>query len=145
MKPTPFSVMATHFRGQIVKHWALQQPGTQAENAAALTEAAIRLGFVNRDRPVPGSALAEWATVPESTPVWAAQTALTLLMNAGWTPDSDQEWCGMAALIFRNSKKSPLEQLLQCLPAGVIKRIAAGWLAAAIEEDARYRASRKLI
>ncbi|WP_275555769.1 hypothetical protein [Mixta sp. Marseille-Q2659] len=51
----------------------------------------------------------------------------------------------MAALIFRNSKKSPLEQLLQCLPAGVIKRIAAGWLAAAIEEDARYRASRKLI
>jgi hypothetical protein len=28
MKSTPFTEMATAFRGQIVRHWALRYPGT---------------------------------------------------------------------------------------------------------------------
>ena len=64
MKSTPFTEMATAFRGQIVRLWALRYPGTQSEAAAALTEAAINLGYVTRNRPIPGAALLSWASNP---------------------------------------------------------------------------------
>ncbi|WP_159189309.1 hypothetical protein, partial [Klebsiella pneumoniae] len=95
MKSTPFTEMATAFRGQIVRLWALRYPGTQSEAAAALTEAAINLGYVTRNRPIPGAALLSWASNPTETPLWAAQTALTLMLSIGWKPESNQDWCGM--------------------------------------------------
>ncbi|EEG5674753.1 hypothetical protein G3G77_004801 [Salmonella enterica] len=143
MKPTPFTEMATAFRGHIVRLWTLEHPGSQSENAAVLTEAAINLGYVTRSRPVPGTALSSWASDPEGTPFWAAQTALTLMLNNGWSPESTQEWCGMSALIFRAHRKLPLEQLVNLLPDKVDRQTATGWFAAAIEEDAHYRSSRK--
>ena len=57
MKSTPFTEMATVFRGQIVRLWVRRYPGTQSDAAVALTEAAINLGYVTRSRPVPGAAL----------------------------------------------------------------------------------------
>lgn len=145
MKTTPFTEMATAFRGHIVRVWALQQPGSQSENAASLTEAAVRLGFVTRTRPVPGTALSSWADSPDSTPLWAAQTALSLLFGIGWVPETNLDWCGMSALLFRANRKLPLEQLVTLLPASIDRQRATGWLAAAIEEDARYRAGRKSV
>lgn len=143
MKSTPFTEMATEFRGQIVRLWALQYPGTQSEAAAALTEAAIKLGYVTRRRPVPGAALTTWSLSPAETPLWAAQTALTLVLGAGWKPESNQDWCGMSALIFRSNRTLPLEQLVASLPENIDRRTATGWLVAAIEEDAHYRYNRK--
>lgn len=136
--------MATEFRGHIVRLWSLQQTGTQAENSAELTQAAIHLGFVTRTRPVPGTAISNWASDSASTPLWAAQTALRLMLDSGWTPESNQDWCGMAALLFRTHRKLSLEQLITVVPQNVDCRTATGWLVAAIEEDAHYRSSRKL-
>lgn len=143
MKSTPFTEMATAFRGQIVRLWTLRNPGTQSETAAALTAAAINLGYITRTRPVPGAALLSWFSNPDETPLWAAQTALTLMLNIGWTPENNQDWCGMTALIFRSNRTLPLEQLVASLPDSVDRKTATGWFVAAIEEDAHYRSNRK--
>lgn len=143
MKSTPFTEMATAFRGQIVRLWTLKNPGTQAETAASLTEAAINLGYITRSRPVPGAALLSWLSNPNETPLWAAQTALTLMFNMGWKPESNQDWCGMTALIFRANRTLPLEQLVASLPESIDRKTATGWFVAAIEEDAHYRSNRK--
>lgn len=143
MNSTPFSQMATTFRGHILRTWILQHAGTQAEKSAVITDAAISLGFINRSRPVPGTAMATWILKPEKIPLWAAQTALTLMLNIGWIPRDNMEWCGMAALIFRSNKTMALEQMVLTLPDSIDKQTAMGWLAAAIEEDAHYRTSRK--
>ncbi|OXZ49383.1 hypothetical protein RW71_04412 [Escherichia coli] len=143
MKLTPFTEMATSFRGHIVRLWMHKNPGSQSETAAVLTEEAIRLGFITRSRPIPGSALNCWVVKPDSTPLWAAQTALSLMLSLGWRPEHRLEWCGLAALLFRANRKLSLDELLLLLPDSIDRRIAAGWFAAAIEEDAHYRACRK--
>lgn len=143
MKSTPFTEMAMAFRGQIVRLWAFRYSGTQSEAAAALTEAAINLGFVTRSRPVPGAALLSWTSNPDETPLWAAQTALALMLSIGWNPESNQDWCGMSALIFRSNRTLPLEQLIASLPESIDRKTATGWFVAAIEEDANYRYNRK--
>ncbi|HHN8460665.1 TPA: hypothetical protein ACRRW7_003515 [Morganella morganii] len=143
MKSTPFTEMATVFRGQIVRLWTLQNSGTQAETAAVLTDAAINLGYITRSRPVPGAALLSWLSNPNKTPLWAAQTALTLMLRMGWKPESNQDWCGMTALIFRANRTLPLEQLVASLPESIDRKTVTGWFVAAIEEDAHYRYNRK--
>ena len=143
MKSTPFTEMATAFRGQIVRLWELRYPGTQSEAAAELTEEAIKLGYVTRSRPIPGAALHLWSSNPAETPLWAAQTALTLMLRMGWKPESNQDWCGMSALIFRTNRTLPLEQLVTSLPDSIDRQTATGWFVAAIEEDAHYRYNRK--
>lgn len=143
MKSTPFTEMATAFRGQIVRLWAQKYLGTQSEAAAALTEEAINLGYVKRSRPVPGTALLSWSSNPAETPLWAALTALRLMLSHGWKPESNQEWCGMSALIFRSNRTLSLEQLVASLPESIDRQTASGWFVAAIEEDASYRYNRK--
>ncbi|ELD4018746.1 hypothetical protein QI600_004636 [Salmonella enterica] len=143
MKSTPFTEMATTFRGKIVRLWALQHRGTQSETTAALTEAAINIGYATRSRSVPGAALLSWSSNPAETPLWAAQTALMLMLNIGWKPESNQDWCGMSALIFRFNRTLPLEQLIASLPESINKQTATGWFVAVIEEDAHYRYNRK--
>ena len=143
MKPTPFTEMATAFRGHIVRLWALQQPGTAAENSFALTEAAIKFGYVSRSRPVPGAALKSWISDPATTPLWAAQTSLTLMLSYGWTPESRQDWCGFAALFFKEYKHLSIDELLKIVPSHIDTKRAEGWLVAAIEEEANFRALRK--
>lgn len=143
MKTTPFTRMASLFRGHIVKLWALTQTDSPSVVAEKLTAAALTLGFIVRTRPVPGTSLTEWALKPETTPYWAAQTALTLMLESGWVPVSSVEWCGTAALFYRINKQSSLDELLQRLPSVLDKSVAAGWLAAAIEEDAFYRSGGK--
>ncbi|WP_159218315.1 hypothetical protein, partial [Klebsiella pneumoniae] len=108
-----------------------------------LTEAAINLGYVTRNRPIPGAALLSWASNPTETPLWAAQTALTLMLSIGWKPESNQDWCGMSALIFRANRTLPLEQLVASLPDSIDRQTATGWFVAAIEEDSSYRYNRK--
>lgn len=143
MKSTPFTEMATAFRGQIVRLWLLRYTGTQSEAAAALTEAAISNGYITRSRPVPGAAILSWISNPSETPLWAAQTALKLMLSMGWEPESNQDWCGMTALIFRSNRTLPLEQLVDYLPEIIDRKTATGWFVAAIEEDAHYRSNRK--
>lgn len=99
--------------------------------------------LITRSRPVPGAALLSWFSNPDETPFWAAQTGLTLMLNSGWKPESNEDWCGMTALIFRANRTLPLEQLVASLPEGINRRTATGWFVAAIEEDAHYRSNRK--
>ncbi|PCE97635.1 hypothetical protein CE182_00010 [Klebsiella pneumoniae] len=134
--------MATAFRGQIVRLWALRYPGTQSEAAAALTEAAINLGYVTEQTHT-RRGITSWASNPTETPLWAAQTALTLMLSIGWKPESNQDWCGMSALIFRANRTLPLEQLVASLPDSIDRQTATGWFVAAIEEDSSYRYNRK--
>lgn len=42
---TPFSAMATEFRGQIIKIWLLQISGTATEKSKILCQTAIELGL----------------------------------------------------------------------------------------------------
>lgn len=66
------------------------------------------------------------------------------MLSIGWKPESNQDWCGMSALIFRANRKLPLEQLVASLPDSIDRQTAyTGWFVAAIEEDASYRYNRK--
>lgn len=67
------------------------------------------------------------------------------MLGASWKPESNQDWCGMSALIFRSNRTLPLEQLVASMPENIDRRTATGWLVAAIEEDAYYRYNRKSI
>ncbi|MNR51561.1 hypothetical protein D3C85_1712490 [compost metagenome] len=98
---------------------------------------------MTRSRPVPGAALTEWSRKPEGTPLWAAQTALHVVLDQGWCPSSSEEWCGMAALLFKTYRIRSLNELLDQLPEQIDRQTAAGWLIAAIEEDAHFRSVRR--
>lgn len=135
--------MATLFRGHIVKQWSMTQPDSPSRTAAHLTQAALDFEYVTRSRPVPGVALTEWSLRPDKTPYWAALTALTLMLDSGWKPTSSLEWCGMAALFFKANRQCSLDELLERLPSSIDPLVAAGWLVAAIEEDAHFRSGRK--
>lgn len=143
MRSTPLTEMVTAFRGQTVRLWALRNPGTQSETAAALTDAAINLGYITRSKPVPEAVLLSWSSNPDETRLWAAQTALMLMLSIGWKPESSQNWCGKTTLIFRSNRTLPLEQLVASLPESINRKTATGWFVAAIEEDAHYRYNRK--
>ncbi|MDL9989398.1 hypothetical protein KOL64_22095 (plasmid) [Providencia rettgeri] len=141
---TPFSTMATEFRGQIIKTWLLQLSGTATEKSKILCQTAIELGLTERSKSIPGSALIQWTkTTPTNTPLWAAQSALLLLFANEWKPSTHVEWCGMASLLQRLYKKNSIAEMLSYLPKHINKDIAAGWITAAIEEDANFRRHKK--
>lgn len=139
---TPFSTLSGAFRARIVKTWAMTTEFSPAEASAVLNEIAIKQGYRRQAEPVPGSALAEWGKTG-NTPLWAAQAALDLLLNDSWVPLSDEEWAGLAAIYITGHKNAEFETLVDSLPASVDKRIAAGWFAAAIEENLRYKLTKK--
>ena len=141
---TPFSAMATEFRGQIIKIWSLRTSGNATEKSKMLCQKAIELELVERSKPIPGTALIHWSkSTPSNTPLWAAQSALILLLSNGWHPSNYIEWCGMASLFQRLYKKKNLAEMLSYLPEQINKDIAAGWVVAAIEEDANFRRNKK--
>ncbi|MGJ3355938.1 hypothetical protein [Providencia sp. Je.9.19] len=144
MIDTPFSAMATEFRGQIIKIWSLKTSGNATEKSRILCQKAIELELVERSKPMPGTALIHWSkTNPSNTPLWAAQSALLLLLANGWQPSNHAEWCGMASLFQRLYKKTNLAEILSYLPQQINKDIAAGWIVAAIEEDVNFRRNKK--
>lgn len=135
--------MTSGFRTRIVKQWTMKQPGSPAEIASRLTELAKKLGLAHRHRSLPGAALAEWSR-DNDTPLWAALTAFSAELTAGWRPDNQADWAGFAALYLKKNKSTELDVLLSGLPDDFDKPVAAGWLAAAIEEDLHYRTRKKL-
>ncbi|HCA3439675.1 TPA: hypothetical protein MO340_004238 [Salmonella enterica subsp. salamae serovar 35:g,m,s,t:-] len=149
MKQTPFTTLAGAFRAQIVKQWAMSSQLTSAEAMQKLTSFAVELQLVKRDAPVLGTTMASWAKGVSSigtksvTPLWAAQAALLLMINAGWMPGNDQEWAGTASL-FVTLKGRQLESLLAALPTAWSVPVATGWLVAAIEQDERYLLNKKI-
>lgn len=142
MKLTPFSQMSAAFRARIVKTWHMSTDHSSAEAATFLNDIAVENGFVRRAKPVPGSALGEWGKTG-ITPLWAALAALVLLIQNGWQPATNEEWAGFSALYIQLRKSKELPALTDSLPASIAADIAAGWLCAAIEEDERYRLTKK--
>lgn len=143
MKLTPFSQMSGAFRARIVKTWHMSTAHSPAEAAAVLNDTAVECDFVRRAKPVPGTALGEWGK-SGVTPLWAALAALTLLLKNDWVPADSEEWAGFSALYIQLSKSKELPDLIGRLPASFDRAVSAGWLCAAIEEDERYRLTRKL-
>lgn len=143
MKITPFTQMSGAFRARVVKTWHMSTEHSPAEAAAHLNDIAVDNGFVRRLKPVPGTALAEWGK-SGITPLWAALAALVLLLKSGWRPVAEEEWAGFAALYIQLCKSKELASLLAGLPATIDRAMATGWLCAAIEEDERYRLTKKV-
>lgn len=139
---TPFSTLSGAFRARIVKTWSMKTELSPALASAVLNQIAIEHGYRRQVEPVPGSALAEWGKTG-NTPLWAAQAALVLLLNDNWLPITDEEWAGFAAIYITGHKDAEFETLVNSLPVNIDKKIAAGWLAAAIEENLRYKLTKK--
>ncbi|MDB6375015.1 hypothetical protein [Photorhabdus bodei] len=138
---TPFSVLSGAFRARLVKTLIMSTDLSASAGAALLNSVALENGFIRREKPVPASALAEWSK-ENSTPLWAALAALTLLLNKGWVPISNEEWAGFASLFIKRQKSKDLDELLDVLPAQFDKSIAAGWISAAIEENKCYKVTK---
>lgn len=143
MKVTPFSQMSGIFRARIVKTWHMSSDHSSTTAAAYLNDIAVNSGFVRRAKPVSGSALGEWSKTG-ITPLWAALAALVLLIQNGWKPATNEEWAGFSALYIQLRKSKDLAILTDTLPATITAEHAAGWLCAAIEEDERYRLTKKV-
>lgn len=143
MKLTPFTQMSGAFRARVVKTWHMSTELSPANAAVRLNDIAVESGFVRRTKPVPGTALTEWGK-SGVTPLWAALAALVLLLASGWRPESEEEWAGFSSLYIQLCKTKELAALLDGLPASVDRPCATGWICAAIEEDERYRLTKKV-
>ncbi|CAI2536097.1 hypothetical protein [Serratia ficaria] len=143
MSKSPFSVLSGAFRARVVKTWSMSIDSTQAEAAVILTEEALKQGYIRRDKPVKGTTLAEWSK-EQSTPLWAALAAISLLLQQQWTPKTHEEWAGFASLYIKMNKSTELDTLLDGLPVQIDPVIVAGWLCAAVEDDLCYRAIKRL-
>ena len=97
----------------------------------------------NKKQACTRSSVSHMVLEPGRNSVMGGSDGITLMLGAGWKPESNQDWCGMSALIFRSNRTLPLEQLVASLPENIDRRTATGWLVAAIEEDAHYRYNRK--
>lgn len=140
---TLFSLLASQFRGGIVRKWGISEQKSGADAAQILTEHARQLNLISRNQPVPGSALAEWNKRRQS-PLWAALAAFDLELKRGWRPETQEEWAGFASLLCKSAPAITLDNLVEYLPADVDPLTASGWIAAAIEEEHHYRARKKL-
>ncbi|MCW7764562.1 hypothetical protein [Photorhabdus luminescens] len=138
MTNTPFSMLSCAFRARLVKTWIMSSGLSAVTGAELIHKVALENGFIRREKPVPGSALAEWSK-KQSTPLWAALAALMLLLEKGWFPLNNEEWAGFASLFIKMQKSKNLDELLDALPEKFDKLIAAGWISAAIEEDECYK------
>ncbi|WP_042820430.1 hypothetical protein [Yersinia wautersii] len=142
MTNTPFSELSRAFRARVVKTWIMSTDLSAAAGAEMLKDTGVKHDFVRRDNPVLGSSLAGWAK-DGHTPLWASQSALVLLLEKNWSPVSHEDWAGFAAIFIKIHRDADFETLLDSVPASIDRDIAAGWLSAAIEEDARYKVSKK--
>lgn len=138
MSKALFAGQADRFLSVIVKTWVMRTPLTSAEAADVLVATAIQHGFLrDRVRPLPGNTLNEWGK-NNNTPRWAMQSAMTLLLADEWRPGTPAEWAAFAALFVMALNTEMLEPVLEALPVGMDKDIAAGWICAATENAARY-------
>ncbi|CNL76097.1 MULTISPECIES: hypothetical protein [Yersinia] len=142
MTNTPFSELSRAFRARVVKTWIMSTDFSAAVGAEVLKDTGVKHDFVRRENPVLGSSLAGWAK-DGHTPLWASQSALMLLLEKNWIPVSHEDWAGFAAIFIKIHRDAELGALLDSVPASIDRDIAAGWLSAAIEEDARYKVSKK--
>lgn len=144
MSKALFADLADQFLSVIVKTWAMRTDFTSAEAADVLVTTAIQNGFLrDRARPLLGSTLNEWGK-DKSAPRWAMQCAMTLLLADEWRPTTYAEWAAFASLFIMGVNVESLEPVLEQLPAGMDKDIAAGWICAASENAARYHDRKKL-
>lgn len=138
-----FDDLAEQFLSAIVKTWVMRTNFTSAEAADVLVATAIQYGFLrDRERRLLGNTLNAWGKNKE-TPRWAMQSALALLLNDGWRPAAHSEWAAFATLFVMTVNAEELVPVLEQLPDGMDKEIAAGWICAALEEAARYRDRKK--
>ncbi|CNI65996.1 hypothetical protein AB8896_21135 [Yersinia enterocolitica] len=144
MTNTPFSELSRAFRARVVKTWIMSTEFSAAVGAEVLKDAGVKHDFVRRENPVLGSSLAGWAK-DGHTPLWASQSALVLLLENNWTPVSHEDWAGFSSIFIKIHRDAEFGILLDSVPTSIDKDVAAGWLSAAIEEDARYRVSKKKV
>ncbi|MGL5384936.1 MAG: hypothetical protein ACRDCA_03605 [Serratia sp. (in: enterobacteria)] len=145
MITTLFAQLADAFLPSIVKTWVMTTELTSAQAADVLVNTAIKNGFLrDREKPLTGSAINEWG-IRKSVPRWAMQAALSMLLENGWVPKAHAEWAGFASIFTLSIKTNDCDLLLSLLPAGFDRDVAAGWLCAALENDAHYRARKKRV
>jgi hypothetical protein len=142
---TPFAQLAEEFLPRIVKTWVMTTELTSAQAADVLVDTAIKNGFLqDRGRPLTGAAINEWG-IKNNTPRWGMQAAMSMLLENGWMPKEHAEWAACASILTLTIKSKDCELLLSLLPPTFDRDVAAGWLYAALENDAHYRTRKKRI
>ncbi|WP_051252720.1 hypothetical protein [Ferrimonas kyonanensis] len=117
---------------------------SRSELSEALTECAIKLGFVERRPAPPGLTLQDWIKTNKA-PLWARQAAQVMLMAHGWVPETSADWARWAFLHIRsNESGASLPDMLATLPEQIDAKTAVGWLVAAREADQLYKALKAL-
>ncbi|EMF07170.1 hypothetical protein [Serratia marcescens] len=134
-----FADQAEQFLPSIVKTWIMRTDLTSAKAADVLVATAIHHGFLrDRERPLLGNTINAWGK-SKKTPRWAMQSAMVMLLDDGWRPETHAEWAAFAELFIMTVNVEMLEPVLALLPEGMDKDIASGWICAAVEDAARYQ------
>ncbi|MDE1475908.1 hypothetical protein [Xenorhabdus bovienii] len=123
---TPLITMSSSFRAKVVKLWIIGTNLSAAQGVKRLNEVANENDFVRRDKPVPGTTLTSWTMGKISTPLWAAQAALLMLIELEWIPENDEEWAGFATIFLTMHKSMQLSDLLRALPPRFSSHAACG-------------------
>ncbi|WP_027967597.1 hypothetical protein [Halomonas halocynthiae] len=102
----------------ILSRWLEQGRGDADQLALILAETARVAGLGHPEFTPDGATLTRWSQGSEDVPLWAAKTAVFLLiqMPARPQPDNNDEACGWAYCWLRNRHHANLHEALQALP-----------------------------
>lgn len=106
--------------------------GSQEACAYEITQNAIRKGYTNPRKPIPGNTLNDWIKTNKA-PYWACRSALDLCLKHQWQPQGDEQWAVFAHIWIRSSLSE------QDFPEQIKKSEANHWIGIASDYDKAFR------
>ncbi|MBL4900921.1 MAG: hypothetical protein JKX76_15025 [Colwellia sp.] len=99
-------------RSIVLKAFSLNVKGSDAERGKLLTTKAIESGYVSARDPVSGAMLQKWLKAKEA-PAWAYNTSLVILLDKGWSPQSEDEWNGLIVTLEKMNDRGTIINLMR--------------------------------
>ena len=99
-------------RSIVLKAFSFNVKGSDAERGRLLTTKAIERGYVSARDPVSGAMLQKWLKAKEA-PAWAYNASLVILLDKGWSPQSEGEWKGLIATLGKMSDRDSIIDLME--------------------------------
>ncbi|MCK0716431.1 hypothetical protein ACFO0U_09145 [Chromohalobacter sarecensis] len=137
MPETSFYAKAMRGTPRLVRRWLMLGQAAPDRLAMILADTSRLAGLGEPESEPDGHCLREWSG-ERQPPLWAARTAVFLLvqMPARPTPDDDEEACAWAYCWLRNREFDSLEAAHDALPSHLRDPLAAALDAAWVDQNA---------
>lgn len=138
MPETPFYAKAMRGTPRLVRHWLMLGQADPDRLAMILADTARLAGLGEPESDPDGQTLSEWSG-PRQPPLWAARTAVFLLvqMPACPTPEDEEDACAWAYCWLRNREFHDIDAARDALPAHLREPLARALDAAWADREAQ--------